>query len=480
MSHNETGLSAHIELTRLCSQRDQAIAKMKKALGLMAVGHQYATEAYALGKDASGGHTFTLLDRRNQDEYRRIFVGIDAERSLKTFQHETDASVWMRVIEETGIARLMDNQARKEFFAQLQSDQVPEVSEEAVSSAIELLLQDSKLIFQRGLANVFSSLDRRFKSHDAFKIGSRVILSRLFNEYGGICYSSEVRQQLLDVERVLSVLDKQDPESTDIIKAIDADRKGYGPRQSMTETRYLRIRGYKNGNGHLWFVRDDLIEKLNLMLADYYGAVLPDGVAKEDPIPKSGLPAKNLSFYATPEPVVTKLMKEIEHNVGWWGRNGQVESRRVLEPSAGTGNICRAFLQDPRYRVDAVEIEPGRVAELRLLRGLSVTHANFLQMAPNPVYDIVAMNPPFYGTHWMEHVLHAYEFLAERGHLFAVLPYTVVIGDSKKHRAFREWAVKHGAAYSRWDEMLWVIELPPESFASSGTRVQTCILHLHK
>src|SRR3546814_5344789 len=37
-------------------------------------------------------------------------------------------------------------------------------------------------IYLRGIANSFSALDRRFRSHDGFKIGSRLIIERALND----------------------------------------------------------------------------------------------------------------------------------------------------------------------------------------------------------------------------------------------------------------------------------------------------------
>lgn len=71
----------------------------------------------------------------------------------------------------------------------------------------------------------------------------------------------------------------------------------------------------------------------------------------------------------------------------------------------------------------------------------------------------------------MEHVTHAFEFLAPKGQLLAVLPVSAELGDSDKHATFRAWAAKYTA---KWQS------LPLASFAESGTRVSTVILSLRK
>jgi hypothetical protein len=198
--------------------------------------------------------------------------------------------------------------------------------------------------------------------------------------------------------------------------------------------------------------------------------VLPDaapaGRSHHDLRSVSGVPARNLSFYPTPDAVTRELLRDVWIN----------EDSIVLEPSAGTGNMARMLLSQ-RARVHAVEIDPDRVQRLRGIQNprLVVTHCNFLGLPASPIYTHVVMNPPFYGTHWMEHVVHAFDFLAPGGTLCTVLPVTADLGESSKHKAFREWATPFARCHGRI-----FTDLPEGSFAESGTRINTVALTLHK
>src|SRR3546814_4105301 len=64
----------------------------------------------------------------------------------------------------------------------------------------------------RGIANVFAKLDRRFRSHNGFKIGARLIIDRALNEWGS-WDRYERRDTLRDVERVFLELDEKPPVS---------------------------------------------------------------------------------------------------------------------------------------------------------------------------------------------------------------------------------------------------------------------------
>src|SRR3546814_3048810 len=93
----------------------------------------------------------------------------------------------------------MDAEAREKFRHQLRTDP-PEVSVENCLATVESLILDSRNIFLRGIANVFSRLDRRFRTHDAFAIGSKIIRSEE--------HTSEL-QSLMRISYAVSCLKKK-------------------------------------------------------------------------------------------------------------------------------------------------------------------------------------------------------------------------------------------------------------------------------
>jgi len=372
----------------------------------------------------------------------------------------------------------MDATAKEAFELQLQGDDVPEVSEDTVRATFASLFEDADTIFKRGIAMAFSKLDRRFKSHDGFKLGARVVITRAFDTTFGSTTYGHSWDTIGDIERAFAVLDGVAPNSRALERAVDESRKGggYGPKQSVAETRFFRLKGFQNGNAHLWFTRDDLVEKVNRLLSEYYGAVLPDAweTASQDPARanrvRSTEVSTELQFYPTPSDVAAKVAGE------------NLRGLRVLEPSAGEGAMAAAAIKAGAARVDCVEVDPVRVSVLSGRFGrdsrVTVRRANFLETIADPVYDLVVMNPPFFGTHYMSHVRHAFDFLQPGGKLRAVLPATVEFGESKAHVEFRKWAMAHGA--KTYAGEFQVSDLPMGSFKESGTNVSTCILTLEK
>jgi hypothetical protein len=468
---NELALTSSVD--EMCAARDAAMAGITKAASAIQDGYRLASEANEHARRAHNGAQFHISDEKSRKDYNALFgSGFDTAASVDAYRRDLDSAVWTNIIDRLGISDLMDKTAKEEMRAELLAN-VPEVSRENVFATIENLMGDRELIFQRGLAVAFSRLDKRFRSHDGFKIGSRIILTRVFDDWGSWNYHADHRSTFVDVERVFAVLDGENPNPTGLVSALNASRaKHHGPHQSECEGTYFKIRTFKNGNAYLWFTRDGLVKKANKILADYYGAVLPDAVEKDAAEHKlknrTNLPCKDLQFYPTPDAVTDVILR--------YACLGN--ATRILEPSAGAGDMARRIVEKTGCTVDAIEIDAGRADRINPARDprVNVTCANFLKVPARPEYCRVIMNPPFYGTHWMDHVLHAFDFLTPGGTLYAVLPASAEFGESAKHEAFRKWLKENT---STWNGHSFRA-LPAESFAKSGTRISTVILEINK
>lgn len=320
-------------------------------------------------------------------------------------------------------------------------------------------IADPRAHILRGLAECFSGLDPAFKSHDRMKIGvkglpKRIILSNVTG-YGG--WGTD---RLLDTINALRVLNGQ--ARMDWSDPQDADRKpvGKGLRTILDEAKKgdsefdgMTLRRFANGNAHLIFSPDVLLT-VNRALSEYYGDVLPD-CPEERPAKATGTAvARDLQFYRTPEAVADELVSRADLRDG----------ARILEPSCGDGAILdalRRYATKNRIslRASGVEYDAAR-AEVARAKGFGVLTANFLQVQPDPVFDFVLMNPPFYGKHYQKHVEHARKFLKPGGVLYAILPITAVTDHGY---------IEPGRGWDVWRD------LAPGSFSESGTNINTGI-----
>ena len=412
------------------------------------------------------------------------------EDSLPTwrevFQDETrktiDRAVWSYIVEATDLEKLMDHQAREEFRASLASDP-PAPTVENVRATLSHYCAEAPTILKRGIAKAFSGLDRRFKSHDGFKIGSRVILDRLFSADGFRCRGG-VDEKLRDIERAFSVLDgKEMPAAyAGIVGQLDGIRYST-PRPVVIESDWVRIRVFKNGNAHLWFTRDDLVRKVNRLLADYYGETIGEGSEVcdvSDLGPSYHLtPARNLGFYETNEETAARLLDR----VGLAYLTKENPGLRVLEPSAGMGALADAVRKECGVRSHCVEVDAGRAAILRS-KGYTTTQADFLTLKPTDIpgglFDVVVMNPPFDRGRDCDHVRHALQFLKPGGRLVAIMSASAEISEDSRRASFRAHLLKVCEDPGKWWSDRLFQDLPEGSFAHAGTMVNTVTLSARK
>ena len=349
-------------------------------------------------------------------------------------------SAWRYVYKRLKIARIASAKDKQDFEKQMENP--PEFTIDNVYATFADYLLNPGANLVRGLAEVFSALDPAYKSHERFKIGvkglpKRVILPNVtsWGTYG--------REKLENVINALFAYQGKPLVSWSDVSELAED----GDKMCHHG---IWLKTYLNGNGHLYF-GPDALKDINRALAAYYGEVLADcydgdlhkGQNKQEV-------CKDLQYYPTPAAVVSRVLHDIH-----------VKDKRVLEPSCGCGRFMDAVLEEGGQPF-GYEYDFGRAQSCRD-RGLNVKTANFLEIDPDPVYDIVLMNPPFYGRHYAKHVKHAMQFLKPGGVLKAVLPITARYDHKELEGLGGRW----------WD-------LPFGSFKESGTNVNTTVLTVFK
>lgn len=452
--------------------RDRAIELYGQSFDLLEEARKFAALAAISGKTSENGQVAGQFDEAARDAIAPHYFGyhVDERRAkfVKSMTLQTDRSMWSHIIQATDLERLMDKKARDEFRDALAKDPPPARAEN-VRATLAAFMGEADTIFRRGIAVAFSQLDRRFKSHDGFKVGARIILTGAFSGYGGFCYHGRQDETIRDIERTFCVLDgKPHPERAAGIVGQCSEQRG---AQWTIEGDYFRIRKFGNGNAHLWFTRDDLVRKVNRLLADYYGEVIGEGADVAD-VSDMGpsyhvTPAKNFGLFESPAGVVAHVFDRLPSNLA---------GLTALEPSAGRGRLA-----DEARRLGAtvqcVEIQAELVATLRD-KGHAVRHGNFLELMPADLglFDIVVMNPPFDLLRDCDHVRHALQFLKPGGCLVAVMSASAAVSEKARASSLRALLDKLQPP-GKYGDRKWC-DLPAGSFAESGTMVNTCTVSI--
>lgn len=117
-------------------------------------------------------------------------------------------------------------------------------------------------------------------------------------------------------------------------------------------------------------------------------------------------------FYPTPSELAGKMLGKVN-----WEKH---RIQYVLEPSAGTGNLCDSLLSLSKARnlrmdetnIDTVEVDENLQATLRG-KGYAVVADDFLTCNIKKCYDLILMNPPF--SNGDEHLIKAIQMIEQNG-----------------------------------------------------------------
>jgi predicted RNA methylase len=238
-------------------------------------------------------------------------------------------------------------------------------------------------------------------------------------------------------EAVLKVLDAGQYDGSKFVLVGQLDRKLYTDTNKVLEA----AGGKWNRSAQAHVFDGDAIEALEpIMLTGAYSRTKQD-----------------FGQFDTPEDLAAEIvaMAGIEPGIP------------VLEPSAGIGRIAAAA-GAAGGRVTCFEIDPKRAEKLRDI-AKAVNISDFLAAHPSDgfSFDRVVMNPPFAKQADIHHVLHAFKFLKSGGRLVSIMSSGVMFRDNKLTSDFREFVYAHNGSIER---------LPEDSFKSSGTTVNTCVV----
>lgn len=385
----------------------------------------------------------------------RIDTGSNYERDLQLCLLR---SAWKHIYEGLNLDRIASADDKRKWKTAIEKPAPFTIDN--IRSTFGHYILDPRGNILRGLAEVFCQLDQAFKSHDKVKVGVKGLPKRIIvGSVGG--WGSYGRDKLRDMFNALAAYQGKPLIDHKEFGELDALHTGFGHKSGVVTIRGITVKKYQNGNAHVMFDSRSLRD-INKALAEFYGDVLPD-TTEEKPTKKQASTdvAKDLQFYATPAKVIDDILRH---------KFSSLAGKRILEPECGEGAIMEGLRRAGADDILGIEIDLGRVQKARA-KGFTVMRGNFLETAASKPFDIVVMNPPFYGRHYAKHVRHAWSLLAPGGTLVAILPIT-----ARYDHGELDDLVKEGG--HRWDGA-WS-DLPVGSFSESGTNINTTVLTLHK
>ena len=231
-------------ITDLIADRDLIILNFKNMESFRAKAEQICKE--------SGPYVYPVQSFRN-------YGGIDS------IKKDVDKRMWRRVIELTGFNKYMDKTARKEFDESLDKSP-PEFNINNVRSTLVSSYNQSDMFMRRGIVNLFRNLGANYKSNSSFKVNKKIILQNWFsNSFGYFCINYHAEPEMNDLDRVIRTMDGKDFKE----HVFSGEMRKVASKMYF-ENEYFKIKAFKNGNAHMWLKRDDLTDKINDIIAEWY------------------------------------------------------------------------------------------------------------------------------------------------------------------------------------------------------------------
>lgn len=223
-----------------------------------------------------GGGTAQEWGMRDGHRYDCWFTE-KTDKAMKAMTRNIDRRIWRELMNKSGMLSLMDAQARDEWHQSLEKDDIPAISEDNILSTFEQLHKSKGEVFERGVINVFKGLSWDYKTNNPCKFGKKIIVDGLvsFNRWGFSFTHGYRRDQLVDLERMLTLLDgKTLPDNRADIACRLSDHIGQQRTSTVYDDELFRIHYFQKGSAHIVFKRPELIERLNDIIARHYPGML--------------------------------------------------------------------------------------------------------------------------------------------------------------------------------------------------------------
>lgn len=269
-----------ISITNMLNHRNATIACMQAARAEL-----FKANAICKAENINLAHVmYSLHDYVN---HQLLQPDTASNSFISDFIKRLDAQLWQRLMHESGLRTFMDSKARDEWDKAIMNVKTPELTIENIEATFEQLYNSRSEMFERGVIEVFKGLSWDYKSNLPHKIGKRIV-ARCFMDSYGVINGYARADKLSDLERCMYILDgKPEPDHRlGIVQKcgeVQRTRMGYHREKNkpfeipdrIAEDDYFRVKWYKNGNGHFYFKRPDLLDKMNLIIAKHYPSALP-------------------------------------------------------------------------------------------------------------------------------------------------------------------------------------------------------------
>lgn len=188
----------------------------------------------------------------------------------EALEREWRTTAWRRIIELSGIRKILPTERADKLDRRIEDGKTPDIEVEAIMDLLRMFLDNTNEIAEEVIVEAYNILRPRNSRYKTNKphIGSKVILSwyvELWGYSSGWKINHYHRQDLHVIDRAFHILAGRgipDGYACPLIDAIQLIPSG----ENASNTEFFEFTCYKNGNLHLTFKRQDLVDNFNAIV----------------------------------------------------------------------------------------------------------------------------------------------------------------------------------------------------------------------
>lgn len=196
---------------------------------------------------------------------KQLFQADGAIRAL-------NSAYWSKALALTDVLDTMPQKRRDEWHASIREMKTPEFTAESARSTLGDLLRMRGQFLAERVDGIFRGLSGEHVTNAPEAFGKRMIVARVFNDYGTDDY--QVCGLINDLRAVIAKFMGRDEPKYNASASLVRSLKGRWGEWVPVDGGALRIRLYRKGTAHLE-VHPDLAYRLNQILASLYPLIIP-------------------------------------------------------------------------------------------------------------------------------------------------------------------------------------------------------------
>lgn len=247
-------VTERLSASKMCEKRDEAIMLIHQAMEALSDADKILTGVAKYGLSFQRDVLYNVANDANK------------MKVIDNLVKQVDVKMWSKVVELGQFRDLMTVTQQRKLSDEL--SKCPPFTIETVTATVGELLSNRPNMLQDLIETSFTERAKGFKSNQGMKINKRQVINNVFCRYGMMNHGYRQVDRLDDIVKAISVLLGCDsPHVSSVLKVDDEVIEFDGK---------VRFKAFKNGNVHIWIECEDLLNKLNDVLAGAMGAKVGD------------------------------------------------------------------------------------------------------------------------------------------------------------------------------------------------------------